>query len=64
MIVEDAFKVWWDRWNGNRWCWRECANSPFHSTSEDVTGGQGYGSNRAARGAIRSELDRRSRPTA
>lgn len=54
-----GFALWWDRWNGDSWCWRELPDSPFHAAEDDVTEGRGYRSKMAARAAIRAEIMRR-----
>lgn len=54
-----GFTIWWDRWNGDGWCWRERPDSPFRCGEDDVRDGRGYRSKMAARGAIRGELMRR-----
>lgn len=54
-----GFTIWWDRWNGGGWCWRELPSSPFRTGADDVTEGRGFRSKMAARGAIRNEIMRR-----
>lgn len=54
-----GFTIWWDRWNGDSWCWRERPDSPFHRGKNDVREGRNYRSKMAARAAIRQELMRR-----
>ena len=55
-----GFSIWYDRWNGHGWCWRELPDSPFRTTGNDaVTEGRGLRSKMAARGAIREEIMRR-----
>lgn len=53
-----GFTLWWDRWNGDGWCWRELPDSPFRS-GDGVNEGRGYRSKMAARSGIRAELVRR-----
>lgn len=54
-----GFTIWWDRWNGDAWCWRERPDSPFRRSEHDLTEGRNYRSKMAARAAIRQELMRR-----
>ena len=55
-----GFTIWWDRWNGDAWCWRERTDSPFRREgTDDVTEGRNYRSKMAARASIRQELMRR-----
>jgi len=54
-----GFTLWWDRWNGDGWCWRERTDSTFRFSGEDITEGRKYRSKMAARAAIRQELSRR-----
>lgn len=60
-----GFTIWWDRWNGDAWCWRERPDSPFRrENADDVTEGSRYRSKMAVRAAIRAELMRRQSETA
>jgi len=55
-----GFSVWYDRWNGRKWCWREKASSRHVLDAEtDVREGTGYPSERAAYEAVCAELKRR-----
>jgi hypothetical protein len=54
-----GFTFWWDRWNGDGWCWRELTTSPFRMDGVGVTEGRGYRSKMAARAACRAEIVRR-----
>lgn len=54
-----GFTIWWDRWNGDGWCWRERPDSPFRREEDDVTEGRKYRSKMAARASIRQEILRR-----
>lgn len=60
-----GFAIWYDRWNGDAWCWRERPDSAFRrDNDDDVSEGRGYRSKMAVRAAIRAELMRRQGETA
>lgn len=55
-----GFAIWYDRWNGYKWCWRERPDSAFRRPgSDDVTEGRSFRSKMATRASIRAELMRR-----
>lgn len=59
-MYNGAFTIWYDRHNGNRWCWRESNTSPYETDADDVRKGEGYPSRRKARTAVRDELNARA----
>jgi hypothetical protein len=63
-VTIPGFTIWFDRWNGHGWCWRELPGSPFSQGDDDVTEGRNLRSKMAARGAIREEIMRRQHKTA
>lgn len=55
-----AFTVWYDRWKGRGWMWRERKNSPHRVDPEtDVMEADGYDSRVHAQAGIRAELRER-----
>ena len=55
-----GFSVWFDRWKGRGWCWREKASSKRVLDPEtDVRYGEGYSGEREACEAICAEIRRR-----
>jgi hypothetical protein len=54
-----AFRVWFDRWEDRRWCWRETRDSPYHTGPGDITSGSREVGRLDAIRAIEAEIARR-----